>query len=252
MGVGIPPNEPAKAKGLAHALREGHDGALWYAPALRAGRTRQSVRGSADRIFGGRIPLPIETDGLASLIERDTSDFDPGADLTDYGRDVEGVTEFKRGHKPRVRIVAALAYEGERQNRYRTTLTHEYGHVHFHAYLFETEPHEDLFNPKGAGARQQVCKRDGIVNARQTDWMEWQAGYVCGSLLMPVSHLCRVVSDYQQANGIFGPIAAGSVQATALIDKVRSEFLVSADAARVRLSQHSYLQAQDRGRSLFG
>lgn len=202
--------------------------------------------------FGGRIPLPIETDDLARLIERDTSDFDPGADLSEYGPDVEGVTEFKRGHKPRVRIVAALAYEGERQNRYRTTLTHEYGHVHFHAYLFETEPHEDLFKPKGAGAREQVCKRDGIVNARPNDWMEWQAGYVCGSLLMPVTHFRRVVSDYQQANGIFGPLAAGSAHATALIDKVRQEFLVSADAARVRLSQHSYLQAQDRGRSLFG
>lgn len=204
------------------------------------------------QFFGGRVPLPIDTDDLARLIERDTSDFDPGADLSEYGRDVEGVTEFKRGHKPRVRIVAALAYEGERQNCYRTTLTHEYGHVHFHAYLFETEPQEDLFKPNRAGAREQVCKRDGIVNARQTDWMEWQAGYVCGSLLMPVTHLRRVVADCQKANGIFGPVAAGSAQATALIDKVRQEFLVSADAARVRLSQHSYLQAQDRGRSLFG
>jgi hypothetical protein len=37
-----------------------------------------------------------------------------------------------------------------------------------------------------------------------------------------------------------------------LIEKVRQEFQVSADAARVRLSQHSYLQAQGRGRSLFG
>jgi IrrE N-terminal-like domain len=202
--------------------------------------------------FSGRIPMPIETDDLARLIERDTSDFDPGADLSSYGRDVEGVTEFKRGQKPRVRIVAALAYEGERQNRYRTTLTHEYGHVHFHAYLFETEPQDDLFTLKGAGAREQVCKRDGIINARQSDWMEWQAGYVCGALLMPAAHFRSVVSGYQQANGIFGPIAAGSAHAAALIDKVRKEFQVSADAARVRLSQHSYLQAQDRGLSLFG
>lgn len=202
---------------------------------------------------GGRIPMPIETDDLARLIERDTSYFDPGADLSGYGHDVEGVTEFKRGQKPRVRIVAALAYEGERQNRYRTTLTHEYGHVHFHAYLFETEPQTgDLFKPMGAGAREQVCKRDGIINARQSDWMEWQAGYVCGALLMPVAHFRRVVSGYQRTNGIFGPVAAGSEHAAALIDKIRQEFQVSADAARVRLSQHSYLQAQARGRSLFG
>jgi hypothetical protein len=108
------------------------------------------------------------------------------------------VTAFKRGQKP----PAALAYEGERQNRYRTTLTHEYGHVHFHAYLFEIEPQaDDLFKPKGGGGREQVCKRDGIINARQRDWMEWQAGYVCAALLMPVAHFRRVVSDYQQAKG---------------------------------------------------
>ncbi len=203
--------------------------------------------------FGGKIPTPIETDDLARIIERDTSDFDPGADLSSYGRDVEGVTEFRRGQKPRVRIVASLAYEGERQNRYRTTLTHEYGHVHFHAYLFETEPPTaDLFKPQGAVGGQQVCKRDGIINARRSDWMEWQAGYVCGSLLMPITSFKRVVASYQHANNVYGSVATGSAQAGALIDIVRKEFLVSADAARVRLMQHSYIQAQDRGRSLFG
>ena len=205
------------------------------------------------KLFGGRIPIPIETDDLTRLIERDTSDFDPGADLSSYGRDVEGVTEFKQGQKPRVRIAAALAYEAERQNRYRTTLTHEYGHVRFHGYLFETEPQaSDLLGPKSVGAREQVCKRDGIINARQSDWMEWQAGYVCGSLLMPVTHFRRVVAGYLRANGISGPVAVGSQHAAALIERVRREFQVSADAARVRVSQHSYLQAQDRGRSLFG
>ena len=205
------------------------------------------------KFFGGKIPTPVETDDLARLIERDTSDFDPGADLSGYGRDVEGVTEFRRGQKPRVRIVASLAYEGERRNRYRTTLTHEYGHVHFHAYLFDTEPPAgDLFRPQGVVAGEQVCKRDGIINARRSDWMEWQAGYVCGSLLMPLTPFQRLVSGYQHGNGIYGPVAAASAHAAALIDAVRKEFLVSADAARIRLLQHSYIQAQDRGRSLFG
>ena len=51
--------------------------------------------------FGGHIPLPIATEDLARLIERDTSDFDPGSDLSRYGSDVEGVTEFRPGRKPR-------------------------------------------------------------------------------------------------------------------------------------------------------
>jgi hypothetical protein len=204
--------------------------------------------------FGGTIPIPIETDDLAQLIERDTSDFDPGADLSKYGADVEGVTEFMPGRKPRVRIVAELAYDEIRQNRYRTTLTHEYGHVRFHAYLFDAQPHvADLFNPgAGSGRGEQVCKRDGIINARKTDWLEWQAGYVCGALLMPISHFRRVVSDYQRVHNIFGPIALGNDHGAALINTVHTVFRVSADAARVRLSQHMFLQAQDRGRSLFG
>jgi hypothetical protein len=205
------------------------------------------------KLFGGRIPIPIETDDLTRLIERDTSDFDPGADLSSYGRDVEGVTEFKQGQKPRVRIAAALAYDTERQNRYRTTLTHEYGHVCFHGFLFEIEPQNGgLFIPKAVAAREQVCKRNGIINAPQYDWMEWQAGYICGSLLMPVSHFRRVVAGHLRANVVFGPVAMGSAHAAALIEKVRREFQVSADAARVRLSQHSYLQARDQGRLLFG
>ena len=36
--------------------------------------------------FGGGIPTPIDTDSLARLIERDTSDFDPGADLGLWSR----------------------------------------------------------------------------------------------------------------------------------------------------------------------
>jgi IrrE N-terminal-like domain len=203
--------------------------------------------------FGGSIPTLIDTDSLARLIERDTSDFDPGADLSHYGPDVEGVTEFLPNRKPKVRIVADLAYDEVRQNRYRTTLTHEYGHVHFHAHLFATEPRgTDLFSSAPGKGGVQVCKRDGILGARKTDWMEWQAGYVCGALLMPITRLRRVVSGYQETRGLFGPVMAGSEHGVGLINTVRTEFQVSADAARVRLAQLSHLQAQDRGRSLFG
>ena len=203
--------------------------------------------------FGGRIPTPIDTDSLARLIERGTSDFDPGADLSRYGPDVEGVTEFLPPRKPKVRIVAELAYDEVRQNRYRTTLTHEYGHVHFHAYLFATEPRGgDLFGSAPAKGGEQVCKRDSIINARKTDWMEWQAGYVCGALLMPITQLRGIISGYQETHGLFGPIVAGSEHGVGLINTVRTEFQVSADAAPVRLAQLSHIQAQDRGRSLFG
>lgn len=202
--------------------------------------------------FGGRIPIPIKTDSLASLIERDTSDFDPGADLSVYGPDVEGVTEFLPPRKPRVRIVAELAYDEVRQNRYRTTLTHEYGHVHFHGHLFAEPRGLDLFGSAPPKGGQKVCKRDSIISVRKTDWMEWQAGYVCGALLMPITALRRVVASHQERHKLFGPIAERSTDAARLIDVIRSEFQVSADAARVRLIRLSHLQPEVQDRSLFG
>lgn len=200
---------------------------------------------------GGKVPVPIPTDDLTRLIERDVSDFDPGADLSRYGADVEGVTEFRRGHKPRVRISAALAYEERRENRYRTTLTHEYGHVHFHAYLFEIEPKTDgLFaGPDSTGV--QVCKREAILSAARIDWMEWQAGYVCGALLMPKTLLCRAVAGYQETHRLFGPAGFDTPHGRALIELVRRTFSVSEDAARVRLLKLDLLATHSRGASLF-
>jgi hypothetical protein len=177
------------------------------------------------KFFGGNIPMPIETDDLTRLIERDTLDFDPGADLSNYGPDVEGVAEFKPGRKPRVRIGAELAYDEVRQNRYRTTFTHEYGHVHFHAYLFDARLQSaDLFNAQSTAGGEQVCKRDGIINARKTDWMEWQAGYVSGALLMPIAHLRRVVARYQETHSFFGPVALGSGRQRTLLILFAKDF----------------------------
>jgi hypothetical protein len=198
----------------------------------------------------GEIPIPIPTDDLTRLIERDVSDFDPGADLREFGNDVEGVTEFRPGRKPRVRITAELAYDERRENRYRTTLTHEYGYVHFHAYLFAMQSASgDLLQQ--ARPALQICKRETIIDARNTDWMEWQAGYVCGALLMPISLIRGTAGGFQEQHGIFGPVASGTARAAALIELVRSTFQVSTDAARLRLTKLALLSAEARGPSLF-
>lgn len=198
----------------------------------------------------GAIPTPIPTDDLTRLIERDTSDFDPGADLSGYGPDVEGVTEFAPGRKPRVRIAAGLAYDERRHNRYRTTLTHEYGHVHLHAYLYEIAYSTgSLIGSKSP--QVQVCKRDTMFSATKTDWMEWQAGYVCGALLMPLSTMRQCVGTYQEASNLFGPVSRNTEHARALIDVVRKLFQVSEEAARVRLAVLNFIGDQTHERSLF-
>jgi hypothetical protein len=77
----------------------------------------------------GKAEFPITTEDVTVLIERDTEDLDLYADLSAYGQGVEGVTEFAPGRKPRVRISASLGTSETQENRLRTTLTHEYGHV---------------------------------------------------------------------------------------------------------------------------
>ncbi len=200
----------------------------------------------------GVASFPVSTSDLTRLVERDAEDLDLFADLSVYGPDVEGLTEFFPGRKPRVKIASLLADDERRENRLRTTLTHEYGHVHFHAYLWELETTRDtLFQAKLNGNRQ-VCKRDNILDAAQSDWMEWQAGYACGALLMPVTPVRRLVGEYQESNGLYGIIGLNDSHARNLIEAVQASFQVSTDAARVRLSKLGILGETGGGASLFG
>lgn len=181
----------------------------------------------------GKIPTPITTDDLTRLIEQDTSDFDPGADLSHYGDGVEGVTEFPKMGKPRVRIASELAYDEVRENRYRTTLTHEYGHVYLHTYLFQMQD--------SSSNREQVCKRDTITGARNTDWIEWQAGYACGAILMPASLLKQKAKTFAADHGLATDTPIRGLPALELINLIKTDFQVSEAAARVRLSIMGFL-----------
>lgn len=180
----------------------------------------------------GKIEFPIDTDDLKTLIEADVKDLDQYADLTKYGQSVEGVTEFEPAGKPKV-LISEHVHRYE--NRLRTTLTHEYGHVYLHSYLFGLERRQTLFGPNRK-PNAIYCKRDTIVAAGRTDWMEWQAGYASGAMLMPRSHVMRVIGAIQRQRGIYGAIGASTPNGQLLIDAVVDGFAVSRDAARVRLS----------------
>lgn len=201
----------------------------------------------------GKIEYPISTEDLKTLIEEDARDLDQYADLSEYGADVEGVTEFEPGKKPRVRIAAYLAEDDRRENRFRTTLTHEYGHARFHAFLFEAEPRAaDLFDSGRTKPQVVSCKRDGMLDAPATDWMEWQAGYMCGAFLMPVTAARRVVRDVQERHGVFGAVTPDSQPGRAMIQALITTFQVSADAARVRLRRLGHLDTLPTAPALLG
>jgi hypothetical protein len=199
----------------------------------------------------GSVKFPISTEDLTCLIERDAADLDLYADLTSEGPDVQGVTDFYPKGKPRVRIDRQLSDGQSRENRLRTTLTHEYGHVRFHDYVWKLDLNPADMLKEVPSKVSPKCNRNALLNAPATDWMEWQAGYISGALLMPLSSVLKLFTDYSQRNNIFAPAATDSKHGRAVRNILIESFRVSDDAARVRLIKLNFLSDRDLGPSLF-
>jgi hypothetical protein len=210
-----------------------------------------------------KLEYPISTDFLQTLIEAHAASLDLFADLSAEGLDVEGVTDFFIGSLPTVRINKALAADPLREVRLRTTLAHEFGHVHLHNALFQAKSATlDLFadrpddphgNRRPAGKQKDLarCKRETIVGASKTDWMEWQAGYVCGALLMPRRPLRDHVHNHLRRANHLGQLVIGSSNGRAIVDEIAEKFFVSRDAARVRLLVIGLAVEKEIERSVF-
>ncbi|MES2784701.1 MAG: ImmA/IrrE family metallo-endopeptidase [Pseudomonadota bacterium] len=181
----------------------------------------------------GAARFPLSTDDLTSLLEKHVEDLDLYSDLRQLGTDVEGVTLFSQHGKPSVRISAALC-ESKRENRLRTTLSHEFGHVVFHNQLFERSRDAQLFDDAEPSAPMQACREGSILNAGQADWMEWQAGHVSGAILMPATYLRSLIAD-RFPNYVRGNLGFSPALVESMIEEVKNAFNVSAEAARVRL-----------------
>ncbi len=196
----------------------------------------------------GKVTFPVSTADLTVMIEQAVDDLDSCADL-DEG--VDGLTDFFPRKRPRVKIASRLQ-QPYLENRLRTTLTHEYGHVLLHGFMFALDDDlKKLFDGKPKETRHQ-CHRDTIEGAGHGDWMEWQAGFACGALLMPAGELTRVVRAYREAADFrYAEIAVESDHGRALIERVMGEFQVSKEAARVRMEKRKIL-VQNAVPSLFG
>lgn len=183
----------------------------------------------------GAVTFPISTDDLHVLIEEEGADLDSCVDLSNYGEDVEGVAIFYPDRGPEVKISDRLANDPRRENRLRTTLAHEFGHVRFHRHLWADKLATGNLFAKRDTDNTAICKRDQILNARQSDWMEWQAGYISGAILMPASAIRALVKEYCEPQRLFGAVDMGSEHARILIQSVKLEYQVSEEAARIRL-----------------
>lgn len=192
----------------------------------------------------GRARFPLETEDLKKLIERDTSDFDEFADLSAEGEDVEGFTDFFPDRPPVVRIDSKLAENPRRERRLRMTLAHEYGHVLLHAPLWRKDagpvmpdqpvPVNGLAMPPESQVDQNAARQD-------VDWMEWQANYAAGALLMPYHAVADVLNEINHSAD-----QTAEDHDRVLIAGVTEHFIVSWSAATVRLRQLGVLRRPRR------
>jgi hypothetical protein len=202
----------------------------------------------------GSIDFPVRTDDLLCLLERDTQSLDLHADFAKENGQLGGLTEFLRGRKPVVRIAAKLTETPGLEYRLRAMLAHAYGHVRFHDFLFQTEDASclSLFEDFPY-ARPQInrCHQDSILPLNDGDWMEWQAGFVCGALLMPIGPLITHVRRFRHARDLdHAALSDHSLDGNALIREVAEKFQTSWEVARLRLLQERVLVSGDM-RSLF-
>lgn len=183
----------------------------------------------------GEVKYPISTDDLTIMLEQEDVDLDLYADFPDE-EDVEGVTEFSPHERPHVKISRRISEPSNMANRLRTTITHEHFHVRFHRILFTASPRR-LLVPCD---RKAVCKRQSVLDAGKNDWMEWQAGYGCAAILMPIRPLTAQIRSFLLKHGILRtPIETNSFEGRALIAEVMRKFQVSNQAAAIRLIQQN-------------
>ncbi len=181
----------------------------------------------------GQFAIPVPTEALVALLEREAEKVDVYCDLSGEGEEVHGVTEFFPGKKPNVSIARELSFQHWREHRKRSTLPHEYGHVHWHTWLYDRYCDRD---------ERHKCARGKILPANgEIDWMEWQAGYVSGALLMPKSRMQLHVAAFRSERGVAGPLDGESIEGRLLIERTGELFNVSPEAAGVRLRQLGHL-----------
>jgi Zn-dependent peptidase ImmA (M78 family) len=153
--------------------------------------------------------------------------------LSDDRYEVLGYTQFEPGKKPCVKIATELWQKWYQANRLRFTLAHEFGHILLHRWLYDKYP------PAGGS---QLCYRHNLLPSDLVlDWMEWQAGYAAGALLMPESFVRRAVVAFFSDRAKTLPLRKDAITASTLSQRIALTFEVSPEAANVRLAKLGYL-----------
>jgi Zn-dependent peptidase ImmA (M78 family) len=138
---------------------------------------------------------------------------------------------------PRVDIAAELSRQWFRENRLRTTLAHELAHILLHSPLWRAQCM--AAGQKDEALIAQACRRETVEDNAppRGDRIEWQAGYICGAVLMPKRRIDLLVGTFLSTPSVSPVLLAGSADAEELVERVTIAFRVSRQAARVRLGR---------------
>jgi hypothetical protein len=177
----------------------------------------------------GGYRLPIPTNELMRLLDERAGEIDPYANLP---KGIHGRTTLYFDRRPQVEIAASI-YKTRSDHRVRTTVCHEFGHVWLHGPLWREA---GARKAKGVGPVWK-CYRDNILTAPKSDWIEWQAGWVSGAILMPASASRAWAAECTEKFAMKLPFSAKSAASAELIRLLAERCDVSVQAARVRLSK---------------
>ncbi|TAM80970.1 MAG: ImmA/IrrE family metallo-endopeptidase [Acidobacteria bacterium] len=188
----------------------------------------------------GEVVYPVLTDDLFFMLEQ-TACVDPYAEFDPAEGEIWGESEFRPGEQPRVFIRHELSENPRYENPLRTTLTHEFSHVHYHGPLFELERSRGESFEDGRN-KTWVCKRDHVEGHRKRDWTEWQASYCSGALLIPKRALREAVKEFLGSHELIpGQVMRDTLDEIELVSEVVRRFAVSREAAAVRLRQQRHV-----------
>lgn len=170
------------------------------------------------------------------------------ASLDQYAKldsDVLGLTEFRPGAAPHVRInrdLTGSAMDNEWcppgiHGRWRATLAHEASHVVLHRMLFELNRDQmNLFEEQGRPALLFRClKREVSYRAGGRDWREVQANRGMAALLMPKTIFIKAAREELSS--------AHSDRVDTAGQRLAARFAVSREAAAIRLRTFGFQDA---------
>jgi hypothetical protein len=197
----------------------------------------------------GTVDYPISTDDLLLMLEKETDSVDPYACFEND--ELWGETRFLSGSKPSVRISSLLSENPRYENPFRTTITHEFAHVRFHGFLYVLRDRQECLFVPGASEKANICGRSQIQSSTDYDWMEWQASYSSGALLMPKMAVQSLIRTLRARWGLTtATISVDTIEGQTFIGGVSAHFAASEDAARVRLVQLGYIERTATGPAL--